>query len=311
MSEAPPRAEETAPDAGDRSGAASEAQRRAKVERLRAAGINPYPHSFEGRDPRRGDPRRPRSRPSWGRASTSEFTYRVMGRVTGKRGHGKVVFLDVRDITGTIQAYARRDALGEEAFERIEELDIGDLVGVEGPLYVTKRGQLAIGVRECTLLAKALLDPPDLFHGISDPELRYRQRELDLMANEESREIFKKRSKLTFAIRKHMNERGWVELETPVLQRLTGGAAARPVRHPPQRARPRPLPAHRDRALPEAGDRRRLRGRLRVRQVLPQRGDVAPAQPRVHDAGDVRRRRRLQRRHGVHRECSSRAWSRR
>ena len=151
-----------------------------------------------------------------------------MGRVTGKRGHGKTVFLDVRDITGTIQAYARRDALGEEAFERIEELDIGDLVGIEGVVYVTKRGQLAIGVRECTLLAKALLDPPDLFHGISDPELRYRQRELDLMANEESREIFKKRAKLTCAIRNHMNERGWVELETPVLQRLTGGAAARP-----------------------------------------------------------------------------------
>ncbi len=93
---------------------------------------------------------------------------------------------------------------------------------------MTKRGQLAIGVRECTLLAKALRDPPDLFHGISDPETRYRQRELDLMANERSREIFKKRAKLLSAIRNHMNERGWVELETPILQRLTGGAAARP-----------------------------------------------------------------------------------
>src|SRR3954452_20301581 len=79
-----------------------------------------------------------------------EFSYRVMGRVTGKRGHGKTAFLDVRDITGTIQAYARRDVLGEEAFGRVEELDIGDLVGVSGPLHVTKRGQLAIGVRECT-----------------------------------------------------------------------------------------------------------------------------------------------------------------
>ena len=227
MSDAPPRAEEPLPDAGDRSGAASEAQRRAKVERLRAAGVDPYPHSFEGRTHAEEilaahDPA------ELGEGEHEQFTYRVMGRVTGKRGHGKVVFLDVRDITGTIQAYARRDALGEEAFERIEELDIGDLVGVEGPVYVTKRGELAISVRECTLLAKALLDPPDLFHGISDPELRYRQRELDLMANEESREIFKKRSDLTFAIRSHMHERGWVELETPVLQRLTGGAAARP-----------------------------------------------------------------------------------
>ena len=152
-----------------------------------------------------------------------------MGRVTGKRGHGKVVFFDVRDITGTIQAYARRDTLGEEAFERIEDLDVGDLVGIEGAgLRDQARPAGGRGAASCTLLAKALLDPPDLFHGISDPELRYRQRELDLMANEESREIFKKRAKLTFAIREHMNERGWVELETPILQRLTGGAAARP-----------------------------------------------------------------------------------
>ena len=225
--EAPPQAEPVPDATGDRSAAASEAQRRAKVERLREAGVNPYPHNFYDRTHveeivAAHDPA------ELGEGEHEQFTYRVMGRITGKRGHGKVVFLDVRDITGQIQAVARRDVLEDDAFERIEELDIGDEVGVEGVVYVTKRGQLAIGVRECTLLAKALKDPPDLFHGISDPELRYRQRELDLMANEESREIFKKRAKLTFAIRKHMNERGWVELETPVLQRLTGGAAARP-----------------------------------------------------------------------------------
>ncbi len=225
--EAPPQAEPIADATGDRSAAASEAQRRAKVERLRAEGVDPYPHSFEGRTHveeilAAHDPA------ELGEGEHGEFSYRVMGRVTGKRGHGKVVFLDVRDITDSIQAVARRDGLEEDAFDRIEDLDIGDLVGVEGVVYVTKRGQLAIGVRECTLLAKALLDPPDLFHGISDPELRYRQRELDLMANEDSREIFKKRSDLTYAIRTHMHERGWVELETPVLQRLTGGAAARP-----------------------------------------------------------------------------------
>jgi lysyl-tRNA synthetase, class II len=227
MSEAPTGAE-TPPQPGDRSVAVStEEQRRAKVERLRAEGVDPYPHAFPGRThveeiEAAHDPA------ELGEGEHEEFSYRVMGRVTGKRGHGKTAFLDVRDITGTIQAYARRDALGEEAFGRIEELDVGDLVGIEGPVYVTKRGQVAIGVRECTLLAKALLDPPDLFHGISDPELRYRQRELDLMANERSRETFKKRSQLTYAIRTHMSERGWVELETPVLQRLTGGAAARP-----------------------------------------------------------------------------------
>jgi lysyl-tRNA synthetase class 2 len=231
MSEAPEagrRTEELPAEAtGDRSGAASEAQRRAKVERLRDAGVDPYPHSFEGRT-HAEEIHAAHDPAALGEGEHEGFTYRVMGRVTGRRGHGKTVFFDVRDITGSIQGYARRDTLGDELFDRVEELDIGDLVGIEGPVYVTKRGQLAISVREFTLLAKALLDPPDLFHGISDPELRYRQRELDLMANEESREIFKKRSKLTLAIRNYMDSHGWTELETPVLQRLTGGAAARP-----------------------------------------------------------------------------------
>jgi lysyl-tRNA synthetase class 2 len=226
-SEAAPQAEPVA-GGGDRSASGStEVQRRAKVERLREAGINPYPHSFEGRTKVEAilaahDPA------ELGEGEHEEFAYRVMGRIVGKRGHGKTAFLDVRDITGSIQVYARRDSLGEEAFERVDDLDIGDLVGVEGVVHVTKRGQLAIAIRECTLLAKALLDPPDLFHGISDPETRYRQRELDLMANEKSREIFKTRGKLTWEIRNHMNERGWIELETPILQTLTGGAAARP-----------------------------------------------------------------------------------
>jgi lysyl-tRNA synthetase, class II len=226
MSDSP--AAETAAQPGDRSVAVStEEQRRAKLERLRAEGIDPYPHAFPDRDhveeiEAKHDPA------ELGEGEHEQFTYRVMGRITGKRGHGKTAFLDVRDVSGTIQAYARRDVLGEEAFGRVEDLDIGDLVGVVGPLHVTKRGQLAIGVRECFLLAKALKDPPDLFHGISDPDTRYRQRELDLMANADSREIFKKRSRLTLGIRNYMNENGWIELETPVLQRLTGGAAARP-----------------------------------------------------------------------------------
>jgi lysyl-tRNA synthetase class 2 len=227
MSETETRAEPATGEAEGASAGSTEAQRRAKVERLREAGVNPYPHSFEDRTKIKAilDAHDPAE---LGEGEHEELSYRVMGRVTGKRGHGKTAFLDVRDITGTIQVYARRDSLGTDAFERIEELDIGDLVGVEGVVHVTKRGQLAIAVQECTLLAKALRDPPDLFHGISDPETRYRQRELDLMANEDSREVFKTRGKLLWAIRNHMNERGWVELETPVLQRLTGGAAARP-----------------------------------------------------------------------------------
>jgi lysyl-tRNA synthetase, class II len=205
----------------------TESERRAKVERLRAAGIDPFPRSFPDRTPiaeilAAHDPA------ELGEGEHPDFSYRIAGRLTGQRSHGRTAFFDLRDVSGTIQAYARRDALGEEAYRRVEELDIGDVVGVEGDLYVTKRGQLAIQVRECTLLAKALRDPPDLFHGISDVETRYRQRELDLMANEHSREVFALRAKVLAAIRDHMNERGYVELETPILQRLTGGAAARP-----------------------------------------------------------------------------------
>src|SRR3954469_25616990 len=228
MSDSP--AAETAAHSGDRSVAVStEEQRRATLERLRAEGVEPYPHAFPDRThveeiEREHDPA------ALGEGEHEQFSYRVMGRITGKRGHGKTAFLDVRDITGTIQVYARRDILGEEAFGRVEDLDIGDLVGVEGPLHVTKRGQLAIGVRECTLLAKALRDPPDLFHGISDPDTRYRQRELDLMANEESRRVFLLRAKVMAAIREHKNGRGFIELETPILQSMTGGPAARPFK---------------------------------------------------------------------------------
>jgi lysyl-tRNA synthetase, class II len=207
----------------------TESERRAKVERLRAAGIDPFPHSFPGRTKvaeivGEHDPE------ELGEGDHSDFSYRVAGRLTGRRGHGKTTFFDVRDLSGTIQAYARLDSLGEEAYTRLQDLDIGDMIGVEGDLYVTKRGQLALSMRECVLLAPALRDPPDLFHGISDVETRYRRRELDLMANEESREVFAMRAKVLAAIRDQMNGRGYVELETPILQRLPGGAAARPFK---------------------------------------------------------------------------------
>jgi lysyl-tRNA synthetase, class II len=214
--------------AGTDAGESTEDVRRRKLEQLRAEGIEPYPREgFPDRDKiatilDAHDPA------ELGEGEHSAFGYRIAGRVVGQRGHGKTAFLDVRDLTGTIQVYARRDALGDEAFGRIEDLDIGDEIGIEGDLYVTKRGQLALAVRECTMLAKALRDPPDLFHGISDPEVRYRRRELDLIANDRSREIFAMRAKLVAAIRNYLNERDFVELETPILQHLAGGAAARP-----------------------------------------------------------------------------------
>jgi lysyl-tRNA synthetase, class II len=211
------------------SAGSTKAERRAKAERLRAEGIDPFPRAFPGRTSI-AEIQAAHDPAELGEGEHPEHGYRIAGRVTGQRGHGRTLFLDVRDVSGAIQAYARADDLGEEAFSRIEDLDIGDVIGVDGHLHVTKRGQLAIAVREATLLAKALRDPPDLFHGISDPDTRYRQRELDLMANERSREVFKLRAKVLAAIREHMNERGFVELETPILQRMTGGAAARPFK---------------------------------------------------------------------------------
>jgi lysyl-tRNA synthetase class 2 len=207
----------------------TKAERLEKVERLRAEGVDPYPFSFPDRD-RIEDVLAAHDPEALGEGRHGEHSYRVAGRLTGQRGHGKTAFFDLRDVSGTIQAYARVDQIGQEAMDRILDLDIGDQVGVEGDLYVTKRGQLAIEVRECVLLAKALRDPPDLFHGIADPEVRYRQRELDLMANEESRRVFALRAKVVKAIRDHLDERHYVELETPVLQRMTGGAAARPFK---------------------------------------------------------------------------------
>jgi lysyl-tRNA synthetase class 2 len=209
-------------------GESTEEIRRRKLGRLRDEGIEPFP--------REGFPDRTKiatiladhDPASLGEGEHPELGYRIAGRLVGQRGHGKTAFFDVRDLTGTIQAYARRDALGDDAFDRIEDLDIGDEVGIEGHLYVTKRGQLALAVRECTMLAKALRDPPDLFHGISDPEVRYRRRELDLIANEDSRKAFEARARLVAAFRDYLNERDFVELETPILQTLAGGAAARP-----------------------------------------------------------------------------------
>src|SRR5262249_53276741 len=126
--------ESTAPSPGS-----TEAERKAKAERLREEGIDPFPRSFPDRV-KIAEVHAAHDPGKVGEGEHAEFSYRIAGRVTGKRGHGKTAFLDVRDLSGTIQAYARVDALGQEAFNRVEELDIGDIVGVEGPLYVTKRG---------------------------------------------------------------------------------------------------------------------------------------------------------------------------
>jgi len=201
------------------------AARRAKLERLRAEGIDPFPHSFPGVVPAA------RVVAEHGGLQPGEETdhrYRVAGRLAARRGQGRMAFLDLVDRSGRLQLQARVDVLGEERMERLLGLDLGDLIGVDGCAMRTKRGEISLRVEDVTVLAKSLRPPPDKHHGLQDVETRYRQRELDLMANEETRELFMLRAKAISAVRRQLDEDGFIEVETPVLQPLYGGALARP-----------------------------------------------------------------------------------
>jgi len=204
-------------------------ERRAKMERQRAEGIDPYPHvSLWGERTRIADLLAAHDPARLEQGEHPELRATIAGRLISRRGHGKTAFLDVRDLSGQIQVVVRRDLLGEERFERILGLDVGDIVEVDGYVYVTQRGQLALAVSEVTLLTKALRPPPDKHHGLADTGTRYRYRELDLIANEETRELFQQRHAIVFEIRKWLNERNFIEVETPALQSLAGGAGSRP-----------------------------------------------------------------------------------
>jgi len=152
----------------------------------------------------------------------------VAGRLHARRGQGKMAFLDLDDRSGRLQLQARVDELGEERMARLLGLDLGDMVGVDGVVFRSRRGELSLRVEDFTVLAKSLRPPPEKHHGLTDVETRFRRRELDLIANEEARELFTMRSKAVSAIRRALDEEGFLEVETPVLQPLYGGALARP-----------------------------------------------------------------------------------
>jgi lysyl-tRNA synthetase, class II len=199
--------------------------RRAKLERLRADGIDPFPHSFEGVVPVASVHS---VHADLEAGQETDAPYRVAGRLSARRGHGGAAFLDVIDRSGRIQVHARQDVLGEGSFERLTSLDLGDLIGVDGTAFKTRRGELSLKATGWTLLAKSLRPPPEKFHGLEDLETRHRHRELDLIANEETRELFILRTRVVAAIRRWLDDRGFLEVETPVLQPLYGGALARP-----------------------------------------------------------------------------------
>jgi lysyl-tRNA synthetase class 2 len=201
------------------------AARRAKLEALRAAGIDPFPHTFEGVEPVAGV-RAAHEALASGEETTD--SHRVAGRLAARRGQGKMAFLDLVDRSGRIQIQARVDELGEQDLERLLGLDLGDLIGVDGLAFSTKRGELTLRVTEYTLLAKSLRPPPEKHHGLQDVETRYRHRELDLIANEEARDLFVTRARMVRAVREFLDHEGFIEVETPVLQPQYGGALARP-----------------------------------------------------------------------------------
>jgi lysyl-tRNA synthetase class 2 len=202
--------------------------RRQKAEALRARGVQPYPtRASRTHTTTEAIAQYETDTADGTEESTTHVT--VTGRIVSFRHMGKTVFAHVRDGFGELQLYIRKDVIGEEDYSDVLKLyDLGDFVQASGPLFRTKTGEVSLRVSDMTMLAKALTAPPEKYHGLQDIEMRYRQRYADLIANEESRRIFRIRSKAVTAIRHFLDNRGYVEVETPVLQPLYGGAAARP-----------------------------------------------------------------------------------
>ena len=194
--------------------------RHGKLEALRALGVAPFGGAFETS------------------GSVAEVvgkfhegeTLPVAGRITAHRDMGKSHFLDLRDSTGRIQIYVQAKELGEELFEAFKLLDLGDFVGVEGTCFVTKTGEPTLKAHKLQVLGKSLRPLPEKWHGLQDVEARYRQRYLDLLTNEQSRAVFEKRIAILRETRQFLHERGFLEVETPMLQPIAGGAAAEPFR---------------------------------------------------------------------------------
>lgn len=199
--------------------------RREKMEAFREKGIAPFGHRYEVNH--HAQEIREKFE-SLGVEEESTENVSVAGRIMAIRGHGKASFVVLSDRTGSIQLYFKIDNLGEEKYSEFKLLDIGDIIGANGIVFRTKRGEITIKVEDFELLSKSLRSLPEKFHGLKDQEVRYRQRYLDLIANPEVRETFVKRTKILQTIRRFMDSRDFLEVETPVLNTLAGGAAARP-----------------------------------------------------------------------------------
>jgi lysyl-tRNA synthetase class 2 len=201
--------------------------RLAKVEAIRARGDDPYPVTFQRTHTLA------QVRAEWDgkveAGASTDDAVSIAGRVVGKRGQGKLAFADLRDGTGSIQLFISKGTIGEELFQRyLDEVDRGDWIGVVGTVMKTKLGELSVSPTSFTLLSKSLRPLPEKWHGLSDTDTRYRQRYVDLIANDEARRVFAIRFAAIDAMRTFLRERGYVEVETPVLHPIPGGATARP-----------------------------------------------------------------------------------
>lgn len=201
------------------------ALRLAKREAYIEAGTNPYPEHSEVRDYAADIDAKYADLPN---EAETEDVVKIGGRIVAKRGQGKIMFVVVRDVTGDIQLFCRINEVPEASWELLKKLDLGDIINVEGIVVRTKRGQLSISPRSIVLLSKAVRPLPEKFHGLSDKETRYRQRYVDLIVNEDVRDTFRKRSAILSAFRRYMEDNGYMEVETPILQTIQGGATAKP-----------------------------------------------------------------------------------
>ena len=197
-----------------------EQQRRAEMEQIRAMGIDPFGSRYD--------------RTHYSTQVTDNFaelegqTVRVAGRITAKRDMGKASFLDIHDFKGKMQLYFKIDNIGEQAYKFLDLVSIGDFIGVEGKVFKTRHGEITINVAEYKYLGKALKPLPEKYHGLQDKELRYRYRYLDLIANPDVKEVFIKRAAIISRMRRCLDEGGYLEVETPMLHKIAGGAAAKP-----------------------------------------------------------------------------------
>ncbi|EFR41280.1 lysine--tRNA ligase [Selenomonas sp. oral taxon 137 str. F0430] len=199
--------------------------RREKMDAFREMGVAPFGHRFEVTD------YAAQIRAQYDGLGEDEEggEVRIAGRLMAIRGHGKASFSTLNDRTGNIQIYFKQDVLGEKKYkEEFKRLDIGDIIGICGVVFKTRRGEVTVRVEDFDLLSKSLRPLPEKFHGLKDVDTRYRQRYLDLMVNYEVRDTFRKRAKIIRSIRSYLDERDFLEVETPVLSTIAGGAAARP-----------------------------------------------------------------------------------